>query len=269
MSMDVNPMNNLSVQNPRSPESREHSTSRRDAVRSVGRLGLGLATASLPGLLAVLARSAQAQSTPPQQQPSVTEVLNFALTLEYLEAEYYTMGVNSGVVPAAALDIYKTIRDHEQAHVAFLQQALGGDAVAKPTFDFTAGGMFQPFSDYPTFLLLSQAFEDLGVRAYKGQAPNLLTNKDVLLAALSIHSVEARHAAEVRRLRGLQAWIPFDQPGVPPAVAPVYAGMAETTKYKIDVPRVSGVSAEAVTEAFDEALGMSEVLQIAGSFIKS
>lgn len=243
------------------------SSTRRDALRSFARLGLGLAAVSIPGVLGAFPRPARAQGSQPQR--SVNEVLNFALTLEYLEAEYYTMGVSSGVVPATAQDVFRTIRDHEKAHVAFLQKALGGDAVAKPTFDFTAGGMFKPFSDYATFLLLSQAFEDLGVRAYKGQAPFLLDKKDVLLPALSIHSVEARHAAEVRRLRGLQAWIPFDQPGVPAPVAPVYAGMAETTKYKINVPQISGVAAEPVTEAFDESLDTDQVLKIAKPFIKS
>lgn len=202
------------------------------------------------------------------------DVLNFALTLEYLEAEFYTIGVaTNGLIPAADRTIFTTIRDHENAHVEFLRNFItsaGETPVAKPTFDFTAGGMFDTFSNYETFKLLAQAFEDTGVRAYKGQAGNLIDDKDVLEAALTIHSVEARHASEVRRLRGLQGWIPFDQPGAPAPVAPVYAGMSVTTKAGVNVTSVSapfGVSQEDVTEAFDEPLDMEAVLEIAAPFI--
>jgi rubrerythrin len=62
--------------------------------------------------------------------------------------------------------------------------------------------VFFSFTDYQQFLALAQAFEDTGVRAYKGQAANLMSKPDLLTAALQIHSVEARHASEVRRLRG-------------------------------------------------------------------
>lgn len=204
---------------------------------------------------------------------TVTDVLNFALTLEYLEAEFYIQGVaTNGLIPAADRTIFTTIRDHEVAHVEFLKGALGSAAVAKPTFDFTAGGKFDTFTNYETFKLLAQAFEDTGVRAYKGQAPNLIDNKDVLEAALTIHSVEARHAAEVRRLRGLQGWIPFNQPGAPAPVAPVYAGMSVTVKAGINVVSIAspfGVSEEDVTEAYDEPLTKQAVLDIASPFIVS
>ena len=92
--------------------------------------------------------------------------------------------------------------------MAFLTDALGSHAVKKPNFDFTAKGAFgDVFSNYKTFLALSQAFEDTGVRAYKGQAGNLKASDEILTAALQIHSVEARHAAEVRLIRGQPAWI--------------------------------------------------------------
>ena len=134
---------------------------------------------------------------------TVIDVLNFALTLEFLESSYYTQGVASGVIPAADLVIFNQIKKHENDHVTLLQNtiaALGGSAVTSPTFDFTANGAFNPFSVYEEFLVLAQGFEDTGVRAYKGQAGNLISNNAVLTAALSIHSVEARHASEVRRL---------------------------------------------------------------------
>ena len=80
--------------------------------------------------------------------------------------------------------------------------------------DFTAGGKYADvFSNFKTFLALSQTFEDLGVAAYKGQAGNLKGNGAILTAALQIHSVEARHAAEVRRIGGKKAWTgAFDEP---------------------------------------------------------
>lgn len=243
----------------------ERVSSRRGALRDLGRLGSAFAMASVPMGLAISAKRAFAQGGLPQQ---IVDVLNFALTLEYLENEYYKAGLAaSGLIPAADRSIFTTIQAHEQAHVEFLAQALGGSAVAKPSFDFTAGGMFAPFSDYTQFKLLAQAFEDTGVRAYKGQAAALMSNDQILEAALSIHSVEARHAARVRRLNGLQGWIPFSQPGVPAAAAPVYAGEDQVVQLGVNVPSVSSISAEAVTESFDEPLTKQQVLAIAGPFI--
>jgi len=132
--------------------------------------------------------------------------------------------------------------------------------VAKPTFDFTAGGTFpDPFSDYPVFQALSQGFEDTGVRAYKGQAGNLMADDATLTTALQIHSVEARHASAVRRLRGEKGWITGNQNTLPAAAAAVYAG-EETGQ---------GVTNDASSEAFDEPLTMQAVLDIAGLFIVS
>ena len=152
-----------------------------------------------PALLAASMNKAFAQSN------IIVDVLNFALTLEYLERDFYRMGLNSGIVPTMDRDGIITITKHEAQHVDLLVGALGSAAVARPArYDFTAGGAFPTvFSDYQTFLTVANALEDTGVRAYKGQAGNLITNKDVLTIALRIHSVEARHVAGIRRLRGL------------------------------------------------------------------
>ncbi len=98
----------------------------------------------------------------------ITDVLNFALTLEYLEDEFYRMAMGSrGLIPRETIDVFGQISKHETAHVNLLKSVLGGKAVAKPTFDFTAGGQFADvFRNYQTFLALAQAFEDTGVRAY-------------------------------------------------------------------------------------------------------
>lgn len=145
----------------------------------------------------------------------IEDVLNFALTLEYLEAAFYAQGnKTSGLIPRQFRAVFKTIGDHETAHVKLLQGVLGAAAVKAPAVDFTAGGKYADvFSNFETFLTLSQTFEDLGVAAYKGQAGNLLGAGEVLTVALQIHSVEARHASEVRRIGGKFGWDgAFDKP---------------------------------------------------------
>ena len=119
------------------------------------------------------------------------KILNFALTLEYLEAEFYTQAVAGGALSGELLKFAKTVKAHEVAHVAFLKSALGSKAVAKPTFDFK-GTTDDPAKFQATAIVL----EDTGVAAYNGQGPNL--TKKTLGAAASVVSVEARHAAWIR-----------------------------------------------------------------------
>jgi hypothetical protein len=273
-------MSNESILGGLDPEVLETMATRRDALRGAGRWGMGLAMASVPLALAGMARGAFAQSGLPA---AVVDVLNFALTLEELESEFYVMGMNAaGLIPAADRQIFGTIRDHEVAHVQFLRNVLSTDAVAKPTFDFTAGGAFAPFTDYEQFKALSQAFEDTGVRAYKGQAPVLLQSKPVLRAALTIHSVEARHASEVRRLRGnftdqepQQGWITLNLrgTGMPAATQPVYDGEENVTQAGINISTLPGaatgssIGANQGSESFDEPLTKLQVLQIVDAFI--
>jgi hypothetical protein len=127
-------------------------------------------------------------------------ILNFALTLEYLEAAFYTQAVKK--VSGLSGDTKKlavTIRDNETAHVQALTQAIkgaGGKPVAAPGVDF--GGAF---SSEKSFLKLAQTFEDTGVSAYNGAAPGL-KSKELLAAAGSIVQIEARHAAAIRTLNG-------------------------------------------------------------------
>jgi hypothetical protein len=131
----------------------------------------------------------------PSAQQDV-EILNFALLLEYLESEFYIDAVNkaalSGLSPRE-LAFATTVRDHEVAHVDFLRDALGSAARSKPTFDFR-----DTTSDRAKFLATSVVLEDTGVAAYNGQGPRLRT--PTLAAAAQIVSVEARHAAWIRRI---------------------------------------------------------------------
>jgi hypothetical protein len=131
-------------------------------------------------------------------------ILNFALLLEYLESEFYVRAVAGGALSGALLAFATTVRDHELAHVAYLQQALGGDAVAKPAFDFKG-----TTTDAAAFTATAIVLEDTGVAAYNGQGPRL--RRKTLPAAASVVSVEARHAAWIRHLAGKRpAPAPFD-----------------------------------------------------------
>ncbi len=242
--------------------------SRRDMFRQSSSFGKKVAIAAIPLAMGSMFKKAYGQSS-----SSVTEVLNYALTLEYLENEFYAMGVAaSGLIPANRLAIFQQISKHEAAHVKFLKEVLtsmSATPVEKPAFDFTAGGSFSDvFTNYDTFLALAQAFEDTGVRAYKGRAGELISNDTVLTAALQIHSVEARHASMVRRLRAEKGWISGSSRGsLPSATQAVYDGEDNVTQGGANVTTL-GYSAQTVTEAFDEPLAPDKVLAIAGLFIK-
>ncbi|MDB5614460.1 MAG: Ferritin-like protein [Devosia sp.] len=165
---------------------------------------------SAPLVLALASNQAFGQSLP----KVIEDTLNFALTLEYLESAFYKEGNAAGIIPAQYKTVFRTIGQHEDAHVKLLKGVLGSAAVAAPGVDFTAGGKYADvFTNFDTFLTLSQTFEDLGVAAYKGQAGNLMGSKEVLTVALQIHSVEARHASEVRRIGLKFGWDgAFDKP---------------------------------------------------------
>ena len=236
---------------------------RRDIFRKLGDFGkkLALGTLSLGAVTAASSHKAMAQGG-----AGATDILNFALLLEYLEAEFYVKGLDAGIIPSGTPEqVFMQISKHETQHVEFLKTALGGAAIEKPEFDFTAKGMFKPFSSYGQFLVLSQAFEDTGVRAYKGQAGNLVGGGDLLTAALQIHSVEARHAARVRRLRGVQSW--YLRTERDRNVAAVYAGEDNVTQGGVDVTTITNLPAVDVQESFDEPLTKEEVTAIAALFL--
>lgn len=246
------------------PELLSRVVNRRGAVGNISAAAAALAVASVPLGLGVFARRAFAQGGALPQ--GIQDVLNFALTLEYLEAEFYTLGLAaSGLIPSGDRPVFAQISKHEDAHVTLLSTTLGASAVTSPEFDFTAGGAFADvFSNYVTFLALAQGFEDTGVRAYKGQAGALISNNALLTVALQIHSVEARHAAKVRRLRTQKGWITGSEADVA-ALAAVYEGDDVTTQATVNT--AAFVSASVASEAFDEPLTKEAVLAIAGLFI--
>lgn len=129
------------------------------------------------------------------------DILNYALTLEYLEAEFYTQGIAGGVLTdERELELVTPIRDHEQGHVDGITQLindLGGTPVESPTFMFPEG----TFTDRDMFLETASMFEELGVQAYHGQVA-LISDAEILGTAAAIAGVESRHAAVVADLMG-------------------------------------------------------------------
>lgn len=130
------------------------------------------------------------------------DILNFALTLEHLEAEFYTMAVDGGTLSGDTLKVLTAVRDHEIAHVGALTDTikkLGGTPADKaPSYNF--GDM----SSEAAILATAETLEGVGVGAYTGAAALISDKSAVLPAAASIEQVESRHYAAIRYLRGNQ-----------------------------------------------------------------
>lgn len=185
---------------------------RRKFLKRVGATGLGVAAAGMLGTSFVGKSYASTAITD-------TDILNFALNLEYLEAEFYSMAtfgatlqelgiltasqvsgpttggamVNFGSSPAAFLAT--ALRVDEQTHVIYLRNTLGSAAVKKPAINLDALGY--GFAGVNDFLKLGRQFEDVGVSAYLGAA-SLITSKTYLSAAAAIMATEAQHSGSVR-----------------------------------------------------------------------
>jgi hypothetical protein len=151
---------------------------------------------------------------------SPVDVLNYALTLEHLESAFYRDGLAAiGVEGITALGFQPSVFDslteigaHEAAHVTTLTDVitqLGGEPVAEAMYDFG-------YTDAAGFLQVAQALEDTGVAAYQGAAQYLIDEDELLTAALTIHGVEARHAAYLALVNGTS---PFPE-AVNPTLTP-------------------------------------------------
>ena len=227
------------------PEVYGRLDSRRRVFQHLSGLGGKLAAAAVPMALGSIFNKAYAGAT--ATQATVIEVLQYALALENLEANFYNAGLGTVAAPNTAitaalsannLKALRVIQTDENNHVKFLSDVIkaapfSAVPLAPPVTDFdytggkgSAGGPFATvFTSAATFLAVAQALEDTGVRAYKGGAPDLMSNPDILTAALNIHSVEARHAARLRTMRRGGLMPANDQasrvaPGTDPTTSP-------------------------------------------------
>jgi Ferritin-like domain len=165
-------------------------------------LAAGTALGALGGAGAASARSASDEQD--------DAIINYALGLEYLQASFYTEAERLGALQGPFARQAHVVGAHERAHVAALRKVLGTGAMKQPTFDFH--GVTE---DQNSFRRTAVAFEDLSVAAYTYEAPQI-RSPEYLAAAIGIISVEARHAAWIRRLAGvLPAAAAFDRP-LPP-----------------------------------------------------
>lgn len=199
----------------------EDATSRKKFLRQAG--GGGVA-ASLAVFIAACGDSSSmsskstpaATATPMASGRSGTEqfgagdlgIANYALTLEYIEADFYSAVVNSGMLKGKVADLAQSFGNEEQAHVDALIALIkksGGKPASKPKTNF-------PLDDEKSILKLAATVENLGANAYLGQAGHI-QDKEILAAALSIHSVEARHASILNLATGAKpAAGPFAMP---------------------------------------------------------
>lgn len=281
------------------PEVYDRLDTRRHAMKRFSFIGKTVALAAIPSAIGAMFKKAYGQTN-----NDIVDVLRFALLLENLEAEFYKRVVSSfstiGVPAGAPQNAMTTIRNHEVAHVTFLRNVLSSLNVTPTTytaanFDFSGGkgrmpGPFAAFAtNYGVMLAVAQAFEDTGVRAYKGQAPRLINNNTVLQAALQIHAVEARHASHIRQMRRnltsgnlvpsgvvLQPWITQAQSGIETgnsganaAIQLIYNGENMATQANVAITNIGGqtIAANEATEAFDEPLTKTQVEAIVDPFI--
>ena len=176
----------------------------------------GAAVGSAAFLTALALPEASTAATPSVRDK---DILNYALVLEYLQSAFYSESEREGALRGKAKQASEVLGAVERAHVKALRAVLGRASVARPFFNFKGVTEQQA-----PFLKTAVAFEDLAVAAYKGQATRIQA-KPLLVAAISIHSVEARHAAWMRYLFGITpAAKAFDDGLSRPEVEKIVAG---------------------------------------------
>jgi hypothetical protein len=176
---------------------------RRDFFKALAAAGAGAAVGSV-----FLPRKTFAQGA-----GGDVDIANFALTLEYLEAEFYSLALDAGVLSGDALGVVENLASHESQHVDAiigLLEGAGATPVEKPEFTFPAG----TFSSQGAILDLAATFEPVGVGAYLGAAP-MIQSPDILAAAGGIAGVEGEHVVAVNWLLGV---LPYANEAFPAAM---------------------------------------------------
>ena len=138
-------------------------------------------------------------------------IFNFALTLEFLERDFYQMALDAGVLSGAALGVVTNLRDHEAAHVDAITAALqgaGATPAPKPQFTFPPDAL----ASQDSVIQLASVLEPTGVGAYLGAGP-MIQNPDFLEAAGTIAGVEGDHVVAIKNLQGVvpPANVAFEQ----------------------------------------------------------
>jgi hypothetical protein len=185
-------------------DARMHHLSRRNLFRNAAIAGGALATMGSIRFTSAQDATPAGDAEAPFETP--VDVLNYALTLEHLESAFYRDGLatigDAGITglgfDASVFEKLTDIGGHEAEHVTTLTAVitdLGGEPVAESTYDFG-------YTDAAGFLQVAQALEDTGVSAYQGAAQYAMADDGLLTAALTIHGVEARHAAYIAVLNG-------------------------------------------------------------------
>lgn len=211
----------------------DHDGALAESADRAGTLTRGAFIATAGGAAAAVlgAAATAAESKPEGLGVGDEAILNYALVLEYLQSAFYTEAERLGVLKGERAQAAQVLGGVERAHVKAFRAQLGERAVARPTFDFQG-----TTEDPEAFLKTAVAFEDLAVAAYAGQAPRLRSDA-ALAAALSIHTVEARHAAWMRYLVGATpAASAFDEPQPKDEVA----RLVRSTKFVTSTPSTQG-----------------------------
>jgi hypothetical protein len=218
------------------PEFLDRINPRRKVFKHLSNTGKKITAAAVPAVLASFFTKAYGQ-TNTALTADVIAVLNLALSLEYLEYYFYDTALNvTGLINSADRQAIEIIRNDEAGHINTLRGVLLTNAIADPgrdAFDYSGGGgtgtgplasaLLPGAANQAAFYGAAQSFSDTGMRAYKGGAPVLNTNatKNILEAALNIHSVEARHNSHFRTVRrGLNASLNGSGAATAQAVSP-------------------------------------------------
>jgi hypothetical protein len=300
------------------PEFLDRVNPRRRVFKYLGNAGQKVTAAAVPAILASFFSRAYGQTT--TLPADVQKVLTLALQLEYLEFHFYNTALGiQGLIPASETPGITTIRNDEAGHINALRGVLGTNAPSYLVSDFDySGGSGTGTGPMATalvpngtgnangalFFAAGQAFSDVGQRAYKGGAPTLNTTatKDILEAALNIHSVEARHNSHFRSVRRAivantlgsamapavspfdnapKSWINLIDNGGPtapngskpasaaygPGSTTAFPADSNTTQAGINLTTLNAAyTAAAVSEAFDEPLDPATVQAIALNF---
>jgi ferritin-like protein len=285
----------------------ERLNPRRKAMKDFLNVGKKISLAAMPMALASMFQKAYSQTA---VTSPVINSLNLALGLEYMEYELYNYAVANAatMLPAAVVPVITAIRNHEKAHIDLLVKTItalnGTPRIAIPfsEIDYRRGTILPAFGttvavNYPIFLRVAMVFEDLGVRAYKGQFEFLRSNNAVLTTAAQIHSVEARHSAQIRQLitevpiktptnlEFVRPWVGFQRNAgglIDPLVtndsgtsdfSGAYLNKNEnnTNQAGIEFFTSSGKIElmAAISEAFDEPMPKASVITFANGFIKN